>query len=169
MLPVVSTPRRVVVAPPPSFPPTSAQAAQEAGTLNSKCSWLGADKFRPLLASFTAGKTKSSIAALFRLQAFFNDIDFPLGDKNVPILLRVFEALYQDDIIEEGPMQDWRNDMRNATPGHDKALLQLEGCVSGLWGGGGRAEAPRIRRGRRGRRGKRRPRRLPFSWRPYFS
>ena len=70
------------------------------------------------------------MAALFRLQAFFNDADFPLGDKNVPVLLKVFETLYQEDVVEEGPMQDWRNDMRNSTPGHDKALLQLEGCVA---------------------------------------
>lgn len=102
------------------------QAAQGKGWLNSKCTWLSKDKFRPLLSSQLHGKTKASVAALFRLQAFFNDIDFPMGDKNVPVLLRVFETLYQEDVIEEEPMQEWRNDMRNLTPGHDKALMQLQ-------------------------------------------
>ncbi len=49
-----------------------------------------------------------------------------MGDKNAPILLKVFETLYQDDVVEEEPMHAWRNDMRNSTPGHDRALIQLE-------------------------------------------
>jgi hypothetical protein len=72
-----------------------------------------------------------AVAALFALQAHFFAAGFPLGEKGVAILPVTFRKLYDDDIMEEDPMQAWRNDMRNATPGHDKALLQVERCARG--------------------------------------
>lgn len=38
--------------------------------------------------------------------------------------VQVFEALYDRDIITEDQFQAWRNDFKNSTPGHDKALIQ---------------------------------------------
>jgi hypothetical protein len=69
---------------------------------------------------------KAGTAALFAAQGFFHGINFPLGDKNVAKLYSLFFQLYEDEIISEEPMQAWRNDIRNTTPGHAAALAQTE-------------------------------------------
>lgn len=94
--------------------------------MDSKCSWLQDNHYGLLLKEFCYGKAKASLAALFAMQGHFQSINFPLGDKGVPIFLRIFECLYDNDIIMEDALRAWRDDIRNTTPGHDRALMQTE-------------------------------------------
>ena len=96
------------------------------GQITSKCAWLLDSSYGLLLKEFLFAKKKSSLAALFRLQGFFSDLGFPLGDKGVPVLVKVFQEMYERDVLTEDCFHDWRNDIHNTTPGHDKALLQTQ-------------------------------------------
>jgi hypothetical protein len=104
------------------------ERAHESGlrTVGKQMVFLQEDQYGALLKEYCYGKMKASCAALFAMQGFFNRINFPLGDKNVAKLYTAFAQLYEDDIITEEPMQAWRNDIRNSTPGHAAALKQTE-------------------------------------------
>ena len=104
----------------------SPQAAIAKGTLTSKCAWLHDAAYGLLLKDCCFAKMKSSLAALFKLQGVFNELGFPLGDKGVPVLVKVFQEIYERDVMTEDCLHAWRNDIHNATPGHDKALLQTQ-------------------------------------------
>ena len=88
------------------------------------------EQYGALLKEYCYGKAKASVAALFALQGFFHRVNFPLGDKGVAKLYTVFSQLYEDEIVAEEPLQAWRNDIRNPTPGHAAALAQTEQCVA---------------------------------------
>ncbi len=96
------------------------------GGLNAKCAWLADNQYGALLKDFCYGKVRASQAALFAIQGAFAEAGFPISDKQVPVILRVFELLYDRDVIAEDAMQAWRDDIRNPAPGHDKALMQTE-------------------------------------------
>jgi len=91
--------------------------------------FLAHDQYGALLKNYLYGKTKASLSALFALQGFFHKIGFPLGDKGVAKLYTIFNQFYEDDIITEEPLQEWRNDIRNPTLGHSAALAQTQQCV----------------------------------------
>ncbi len=98
-------------------------------TQGKQMAFLLDEQYGLLLKEYCYGKAKASAAALFALQGFFHRINFPLGDKGVAKLYTVFSQLYEDEVITEEPMQAWRNDIRNPTPGHAAALAQTEQCV----------------------------------------
>lgn len=104
-LPITRGLRRAAPPPPHHAPPPLLQEAHAKGLVNGKATFLGADKYGAVLKAFCYGKNKASVAALFSLQAFFNGLAFPLGDKNVALIVAVFQKLYADDIMEEEPMQ----------------------------------------------------------------
>ncbi len=79
-----------------------------------------------MLKEFCYGKIKASTAALFSLQAVLAGLGFPTGEKSIPLIFKVFEALYDRDIMTEEALHAWRDDIRNPAPGHDKALIQTE-------------------------------------------
>lgn len=126
--------RAFAEAPAPASPLTSAvlapslylQAANAKNQLTVKAPWLNKEAYGALLESFCYNKAKASTAALFAIQGFFNDIGFPLGDKGQSVFMRTFEKLYNDDIMVEEHLNLWREDLRNPTPGHDRALQHSE-------------------------------------------
>lgn len=103
--------------------------AQERGLVNNKVSWAAEKAYGMALKAFTENKVKASTAALFALQGHFAKHNFPLGEKGHAILPISFKALYDDDVIETNAYNAWRDDIRNSTPGKDKALLQTRECV----------------------------------------
>ena len=136
LLPSFSLTPRARKYPPPRTP---VQRAYEGGlrTQGKQMAFLLEDQYGALLKEYCYSKPKASVSALFALQGFFHKINFPLGDKNVAKLYTIFAQLYEEEIIAEDPMQAWRNDVRNPTPGHSAALVQTEQCVCEWEGGGG--------------------------------
>lgn len=102
------------------------QAAHAKGLLNTKCLWLHDGAFGQVLKECCYAKMKSSAAALRQLEAVFSELGFPLGDKGVPVLTKVFQEIYERDVMTEDTLRAWREDIHNTTPGHDKALLQTQ-------------------------------------------
>ena len=101
-----------------------AQTAHAKGLLTTKSPWLQDGAYGLLIKDLCFAKLKSSLAALFKMQAFFHDLGFPLGDKGAPVFVKVFHELYESDIITEDCLHAWRDDIHNPAKGHDKALQQ---------------------------------------------
>lgn len=95
-------------------------------TVGKHMAFLADDQYGAVLKNYLYGKTKAASAALFALQGFFHKIGFPLGDKGVAKLYIVFNQLYDEDFVTEEPLQAWREDIRNPTPGHSAALAQTQ-------------------------------------------
>ena len=96
------------------------------GALNAKCLWLADNAYGLLLKECCFAKAKSSAAALARLESAFSELGFPLGDKGAPVFVKVFQEIYERDVMTEDTLRAWREDIHNTTPGHDKALLQTQ-------------------------------------------
>ena len=103
-----------------------AQATIAKGALNSKCLWLHDNAYGLLLKECCFAKAKSSAAALARLESAFSELGFPLGDKGAPVFVKVFQEIYDRDVMTEDCLKKWREDIHNTTPGHDKALQQTQ-------------------------------------------
>ncbi len=56
----------------------------------------------------------------------FSELGFPLGDKGAPVFVKVFQEIYERDVMTEDCLKKWREDIHNMTPGHDKALQQTQ-------------------------------------------
>ena len=102
------------------------QATIAKGALNSKCAWLHDAAYGLLLKDCCFAKSKSTAAALARLEAAFSELGFPLGDKGAPVFVKVFQEIYDNDVMTEECLKKWREDIHNTTPGHDKALQQTQ-------------------------------------------
>ena len=88
--------------------------------------FLKLEEYGAALKALCEDKPKSSCAALFALQRFFHGINFPLDDKGHAKLSVTFFTLSQLEIFHDDGFGQWREDNRNATPGHDAALAQTE-------------------------------------------
>ncbi len=109
--------------------PSPPQAAHEKGLVNTKVAWASDKAYGVALKAFTENKTKASTAALFSVQGHFAAHGFPIGEKGLAVLAITLKVLYDEDVIYSEAFNVWRNDIRNPTPGHDKALMQGAPCV----------------------------------------
>lgn len=74
----------------------------------------------PLIKSFLLENSKLQVEAVYILQQFCFMNDFPRG-----MLLRLFIAFYDLEIIEEDAYLRWKEDINDVYPGKGKALFQV--------------------------------------------
>ena len=79
-------------------------------------------KFRVVLGPYVASNASLQLTAVYALQVFNYDLDFPKG-----MLLRSFVNCYELDILDEHAFLQWREDRRYCDdyPGKGKALFQV--------------------------------------------
>ncbi|XP_065070730.1 eukaryotic translation initiation factor 4 gamma 2-like, partial [Rhopilema esculentum] len=84
-------------------------------------------KFSPLIKSFLDEHSKLQIEAVYGLQQFCFLNNFPKG-----MLLRLFMAFYDLEMIEEDAFLRWREDINDEYPGKGKALFQVNNWLQWL-------------------------------------
>ncbi len=77
-------------------------------------------KFRPVLQSFVRDYADLQLAAVYALQVFCFEKDFPKG-----MLLRAFVNCYELDILDEQAFLRWKEDVNDSYSGKGKALFQV--------------------------------------------
>jgi len=77
-------------------------------------------KFRPVLQPFVSSQPALQLSAVYALQLFSNERDYPKG-----LLLRLFVNCYELDIMDEQAFLKWKEDVNDAFPGKGKALFQV--------------------------------------------
>uniref|UniRef100_F6R3K6 W2 domain-containing protein n=1 Tax=Ciona intestinalis TaxID=7719 RepID=F6R3K6_CIOIN len=84
-------------------------------------------KIKPILQKFVHDDTNLQLHALHTVQAFCHDKDFPKG-----LLLRMFNLLYNEDVIDEEVFISWKEDVNSNFPGKGKALFQVNSWLTWL-------------------------------------
>lgn len=77
-------------------------------------------EIKPVLRKFLDENHKLQLHALYAAQVFCHNKGFPKG-----LLLRLFNSMYEDDIIDEEVFFSWKEDMNDSYPGKGKALFQV--------------------------------------------
>lgn len=80
----------------------------------------GLRKLGGLIKEHLDGKSKLQIDAVYSLQKFCYFANFPKG-----MLLRLFIAFYDLELIEEDAYMKWKEDINDTFPGKGKALFQV--------------------------------------------
>jgi len=83
--------------------------------------------FSRILNAFLTGHLDLQLIAIYSLQVFCFQHDFPKG-----MLLRWFTALYELEIAEEEAFLRWKEDITDAYPGKGKALFQVNSWLTWL-------------------------------------
>lgn len=77
-------------------------------------------KFKGMLTLFLQDNTQLQMVALYSLQVFCHNMDFPKG-----LLLRMFMYLYDMEVIDEEVFLKWKEEVTDEYPGKGKALFQV--------------------------------------------
>ncbi|KAJ7568258.1 hypothetical protein O6H91_01G025400 [Diphasiastrum complanatum] len=81
-------------------------------------------KYAPLLRMFSSGKAKASEASqrnyIVAVQLFVDDLGHPPGLMSV-----LFDNFYHEEVISERAYTKWQDDVKDATPGRDKAIREV--------------------------------------------
>ena len=77
-------------------------------------------RFKQILHHFVAKKSSLQLVAVYALQVYCYELDFPKG-----LLLRTFVNCYEQDVLDEHAFLQWREDVSDKYPGKGKALFQV--------------------------------------------
>jgi len=100
-------------------------------------SWLKKDQFGSLLSKTLfeeypdREKLKVQVRALYAVQQGFHKLGFPRASNNQAMIERVFMKMYNDDIVPEEAIFEWKDDLTD-TDGKMDALVQLTQFVTWL-------------------------------------
>uniref|UniRef100_H2Z560 W2 domain-containing protein n=1 Tax=Ciona savignyi TaxID=51511 RepID=H2Z560_CIOSA len=82
---------------------------------------------KPVLQKFVHDNPRLQLHALYTVQTFCHDQDFPKG-----LMLRMFNLLYNEDVIDEESFIAWKEDVNSDFPGKGKALFQVNSWLTWL-------------------------------------
>lgn len=85
------------------------------------------EKYCPVLQAFLRGNAKLQLVAIYALQVFCFNADYPKG-----MILRWFTALYDLNVIEEESFLRWKEDLNDEFPGKGQALFQVNAYLTWL-------------------------------------
>uniref|UniRef100_H2Z561 W2 domain-containing protein n=1 Tax=Ciona savignyi TaxID=51511 RepID=H2Z561_CIOSA len=80
---------------------------------------------KPVLQKFVHDNPRLQLHALYTVQTFCHDQDFPKG-----LMLRMFNLLYNEDVIDEESFIAWKEDVNSDFPGKGKALFQVNSWLT---------------------------------------
>jgi hypothetical protein len=90
--------------------------------------WIAPEQYGPLLKAGMEGSSKASqVEAIYALQEFLNQYDFPKG-----VMEKCFMALYSFDIIDESAFFEYKYDVESNVPGRVKAIIQVSNWLTWL-------------------------------------
>lgn len=81
----------------------------------------------PLMQKFLLDDSQLQITALYTVQTFCHDRQFPKG-----LIWRLFNYFYHEDVIDEEIFLKWKEDVNDEYQGKDKALLQVNSWLTWL-------------------------------------
>lgn len=84
-------------------------------------------KLKPLIQKFVDESQKLQLHALYAVQVFCYQNQFPKG-----LMLRLFNSLYAEDVIDEEVFLKWKEDVNDNYEGKGKALFQVNGWLTWL-------------------------------------
>lgn len=106
------------------------------------------ESYSPILNAFLSGQLELQLIAIYTLQVFCFQNQFPKGENLVDalvmeyllniccsyagMLLRWFTALYELEICEEEAFLRWKEDITDDYPGKGKALFQVNTWLTWL-------------------------------------
>jgi len=80
--------------------------------------------FAPLLRSFATGSTRAAeahqIQYIVAIQLYADEHGHPVG-----MMSKLFDNLYHDEVISEAAFTKWKDDIKDSTPGRDKAIREV--------------------------------------------
>ncbi|XP_076801566.1 eukaryotic translation initiation factor 4 gamma 2-like [Clavelina lepadiformis] len=82
---------------------------------------------KPVLQKFMHDQTRLQLHALYAVQTFAFTNNFPKG-----LMLRLFDLLYNEDIIDEEIFLLWKEDVNDEVPGKGKSLFQVNAWLTWL-------------------------------------
>jgi len=84
-------------------------------------------KLKPLMHKFVDESQVLQLHALYAVQVFCYQNQFPKG-----LMLRLFNSLYAEDVIDEDVFLKWKEDVNDNYEGKGKALFQVNGWLTWL-------------------------------------
>ncbi|KAJ6218468.1 hypothetical protein RDWZM_009625 [Blomia tropicalis] len=84
-------------------------------------------KYQQLLRLFLTGKPDLQLVALYSLQTYCHDINFPKG-----LLEKWFNMLYELEIVDDEVFFKWKEDINDEYPGKGNALFQVNKWLTWL-------------------------------------
>uniref|UniRef100_K3WWD6 W2 domain-containing protein n=1 Tax=Globisporangium ultimum (strain ATCC 200006 / CBS 805.95 / DAOM BR144) TaxID=431595 RepID=K3WWD6_GLOUD len=94
----------------------------------ASANWIALTAYGELLKLALEGTDKmNQLKALYALQVFLNDHDFPKG-----LLEKCFMALYSLDIVEDAAFFEYKYDVDSDVPGRMKAIIQTSTWLTWL-------------------------------------
>nr|XP_039257067.1 eukaryotic translation initiation factor 4 gamma 2-like isoform X1 [Styela clava] len=84
-------------------------------------------EIKPVLQKFLHDKPKLQLHALYAAQVFCCNKEFPKG-----LLLRLFNGLYEEDVVDEETYYVWKEDVNEQYCGKGKALFQVNKWLAWL-------------------------------------
>lgn len=84
-------------------------------------------KYQPMLQVFLSGKQDLQLVALYSLQTYCHEINFPKG-----LIEKWFNFLYEFEIVDEEVFAKWKEDINDEYPGKGRALFQVNKWLTWL-------------------------------------